>query len=385
MPEPDYDIVIAGAGPVGSALALMLARYALAPERIALVGASFGRRDASPDSAPDPRSIAVNHGSIELLRKLQAWPPQYRPIETVHVSQQGRLGRTLIQHADLDVPELGGVVGYTDLSACLHSALEKTGVSCIEGKHAGLQMNALPEIHTQAHRIQAYVGVQSDGVRPKGLEKQYDQCAILTVVKAGEPRAGWAFERFTQQGPLALLPHPSAPDHYGVVWCCRPDKAAQLRDTPETEFNQHLQNLFGDRLGSLSVIGGRTVYPLSLHAGPTRIGQRGVAIGNAAQTLHPVAGQGLNLGLRDAAQLAQTLRFWLTQPHGSPEPALDHYTRLRKPDRWLTTAVTDFLPRIFSTRQPVVEHTAGLALFGMDLSLGLRMPLAHHLLQGLRR
>jgi|TARA_R100001143_G_scaffold60805_1_gene60619 2-octaprenyl-6-methoxyphenol hydroxylase len=385
MSDPDYDIVIAGAGPVGSALALMLARYAPQPERIALVGASFARPGTSPDHAPDPRSIAVNHGSIELLRKLHAWPSNYRPIETVHVSQQGRLGRTLIQHADLNVPELGGVISYTDLLTELHHALSNSGITCIELSKAELQFNALPEVVNDADRIQAYIGVQSDGIRPKGLEKRYDQCAVLTVVKASEHRPGWAFERFTQQGPLALLPHPSGSNHYGVVWCCQPDTAAQLRQAPEPDFNTQLQRIFGQRLGTLSVLGERAVYPLSLHAGPTRIGRRGIAIGNAAQTLHPVAGQGLNLGLRDAAQLAHTLRFWLTQPSQDPGPILEHYTQLRKPDRWLTTGITDFLPRIFSTKQPLVEHAAGLALFGMDLSLGARMPLAHHLLQGLRR
>ncbi|RII84275.1 FAD-dependent monooxygenase [Neopusillimonas maritima] len=385
MSDPDYDIVIAGAGPVGSALALMLARYAPQPERIALVGASFMRRGASPNEASDPRSIAVNHGSIELLRKLKAWPAHYRPIETVHVSQQGRLGRTVIQHTDLNVAELGGVVNYTDLLTELHHSLASSGISCIELKHAALQLNEYPEVLADTRRIQAYMGVQSDGIRPKGLNKQYDQCAVLTVVKAGEPRPGWAFERFTRQGPLALLPHPSGANHYGVVWCCRPDTAAQLRDAPDTDFNTQLQSIFGERLGTLSVLGERAVYPLSLHAGPTRIGRRGIAIGNAAQTLHPVAGQGLNLGLRDAAQLAHTLRFWLTQPSQDPGPMLEHYTQLRKPDRWLTTGITDFLPRIFSTKQPLVEHAAGLALLGMDLSLGARMPLAHHLLQGLRR
>lgn len=385
MRDPDYDIVITGAGPVGCALALMLARYAPDPKRIALVGASFVRHDASKNKAPDPRSIAVNHGSIALLRNLHAWPTHYQPIKTVHVSQQGRLGRTLIQHEDLDVPELGGVVNYTDLLASLHNSLGKSGITCIESKQAELHLGERPEVFTGPHRIQAYLGIQSDGVRPKGLEKHYDQCAVLAVVSANEPRPGWAFERFTKQGPLALLPHPSGKSHYGVVWCCQPNTAAQLRRAPEHEFNAQLQDVFGTRLGALSVLGERTVYPLSLHAGPSRIGLRGIAIGNAAQTLHPVAGQGLNLGLRDAAQLAHALRFWLTQPNQDPDPLLNHYTQVRKPDRWLTTGITDFLPRIFATGKPVVEHAAGLALFGMDLSLGLRMPLAHHLLQGLRR
>ena len=121
-----------------------------------------------------------------------------------------------------------------------------------------------------------------------------------------------------------------------------------------------------------------------MHAGPSLINDRTVAIGNAAQTLHPVAGQGLNLGLRDAAQLGLALGPWLAQPDADPAPLLARFANMRRPDRWLTGGITDFLPRVFSTGNPLVEHAGGLALLALDLASPLRTPLARHLLQGLR-
>jgi len=151
------------------------------------------------------------------------------------------------------------------------------------------------------------------------------------------------------------------------------------------------------------------VFPLSLHAGPSLVNARCVAIGNAAQTLHPVAGQGLNLGLRDAAQFAQAMAPWLARLHGTgseearpgvarpgaarpspaqaesdPAPLLRQFAGRRRADRWLTAGITDFLPRVFATGNPLVEHAGGLALLALDLAPPLRKPLARHLLQGLR-
>src|SRR5690606_30281205 len=141
---------------------------------------------------------------------------------------------------------------------------------------------------------------------------------------------------------------------------------------------------FGDRLGRLMCVGNRHRSPLSLHAGPSMINPRTIAVGNAAQTLHPVAGQGLNLGLRDAGQLAVALTPWLAQADADPRPYLDKFVERRRPDRWLTAGITDFLPRVFTTGNPAIEHAAGLTLLAMDLAPPLQGPLARHLLIGLR-
>ncbi|MBV6304815.1 FAD-dependent monooxygenase [Candidimonas humi] len=384
LPAHDVDVAIVGAGPVGCALALLLARVAPHPQRIALVGRAAPAARGG-DGAADPRTLAVNHGSRVLLEQLDAWPAVAASIETVHVSQRGRLGRTLIRHEELGVPRLGSVAGYDALLSAMTRAVAASPVRFIEAQK--------PEVHRGAQaagidlgqeRLSCGIVVQSDGSRPAGLHRDYGQEAVLACVRAERPQRGWAYERFTNEGPLALLPHPAGDGLYSLVWCCTPQHARQLRDMGPAEFAAALQQRYGDRLGRLSLAGERHVFPLSLHAGPTLPGPRTVAIGNAAQTLHPVAGQGLNLGLRDAAQLAQALAPWLLRPQSDPASLLRRFAEGRRADRWLTAGITDLLPRVFATRLPPVEHACGLALLALDLSAGLRLPLARHLMQGLR-
>lgn len=387
MDTPDFDIVILGAGPVGSALALALARKAPDPGRIALLGpARPPAPNAGTDDAAgvDPRCLALNHGSRVFLESLGAWPAQAAEIRHVHVSQRRRLGRVVIDHAELGVPRLGDVVRYDDVLDALHRALDASGVIRIDGRALPRLCGNRVECRHEAGVITAHLAVQSDGARPIGVERHYGQHAVLANVRASLPRPGWAYERFTRTGPLALLPHPQSQDIYSMVWCCGPEKADALRSMPVAEFNRCLHDEFGDRLGEFSSVSRRSVFPLALHAGPSRINAQCIAVGNAAQTLHPVAGQGLNLGLRDVAQLAQALQQWLLRPDTDPTPHCGEFTRRRNPDRWLTMAITDFLPRVFTTGNPLVEHAGGAALLAMDLVPFLRNQLARQLLQGLR-
>jgi len=410
MDTPLYDIAISGAGPAGSALALLLAAKSPRPERIAVLDRRPQPAEAGPRAGGmDPRTLALNHGSRALLETLCAWPAESASIETVHVSQKGRLGRTLIQHSELGVPRLGSVVGYETLLTALHTSLRDSGVTLIEGRPAQTLAAGHVEFQLEGRRIRSLLAVQSDGARPRGVERHYEQDAVLATVLASRPRPGWAFERFTTQGPLALLPHPQGGDAYALVWCRRPAEAARLRGLDEPDFVAALHDCFGDRLGRFRCVGERHVFPLSLHAGPSLVNARCVAIGNAAQTLHPVAGQGLNLGLRDAAQFAQAMAPWLARLHGTgseearpgaarpgvarpspaqaesdPAPLLRQFAGRRRADRWLTAGITDFLPRVFATGNPLVEHAGGLALLALDLAPPLRKPLARHLLQGLR-
>lgn len=383
MDRPTYDIVISGAGPVGTALALMLAGKSPRPERIALLGRQF--HSSTPASGVvDPRTLALNHGSRSLLEQLNGWPADSASINTVHVSQRGRLGRTLIRHDELGVPRLGSVVSYDTLLHALHQALRHCGVTLIESAATPAPVPGPIVFQAGDASFSATLAIQSDGARPQGIERHYKQHALLATVRATQARKNWAFERFTRQGPLAVLPHPQGDDIYGIVWCCAPDQAKQLLDLPQAEFAIALHTMFGERLGHFECLGERHIFPLSMHAGPSLINDRTVAIGNAAQTLHPVAGQGLNLGLRDAAQLAQALAPWLVRTDTDPSPLLAHFAGRRRPDRWLTAGITDFLPRVFSTGNPLVEHAGGLALLALDMVPALRTPLARHLLQGLR-
>lgn len=386
MDLPEYDIAITGAGPVGSALALLLAARAPDPRRVVLVGKQLASAaQAAPEQQPaDPRTLALNQGSRAMLEQLGAWPARSADIKTVHVSQRGRLGRTVINCADLGVPRLGSVVSYDSLLEALHRAVARSGIEIIQSPPAVAGGAQHVRFEANGRLISSTVMVQSDGAKPKGIERRYGQQAVLATVRASRPLQDRAFERFTTQGPLAMLPHPLGQGTYSVVWCCSPTHAAHLQQLDHAAFAKTLHETFGDRLGLFHCTGERYTFALSLHAGPTLLDARSIAIGNAAQTLHPVAGQGLNLGLRDAAQLSLSLAPWLCRPDTNPEPLLARFERKRRPDRWLTAGVTDFLPRVFATENALVQHACGLSLLALDLSRLIRAPLARHLLQGLR-
>ncbi len=385
MQLQDFDLAILGGGPVGSALALLLARLAPLPTRIVLLqtetASQYGHR---PEL--DPRVLAVNHGSRVLLESLGAWPQQAALIQTIHVSQRGRLGRTVIRHDDFNVPELGCVVRYGQLYEKLAQAVHASGAQVLIGEGARvIEQDALGvSLKQGSRRLHAKLVIHADGLTGVEPTRQYTQCALLTRARASRPRPGWAFERFTNEGPLAVLPHPEALGEQSIVWCCSPERAHALQALAPEHFSQALTDMFGSRLGTLTVDSPVACVPLAMTLRPQTIDGRCVAIGNAAQTLHPVAGQGLNLGLRDAATLAMALREWLVAPEQTPSASLQRYEKLRGPDRQLTVRLTDLLSRVFTTKLPLIEHAAGLALLGMDLLPALRAPLARHLLQGLR-
>lgn len=387
MTASAFDIAILGAGPVGRVLALMLARVAPDPARIALLSGT-APAPATPTAVPaaDPRVLAMNHGSRVLLESLQAWPERSADIRNIHVSQRGRLGRTVIQHTDFGVPQLGSVVAYSGLHAKLDERVAACGVTVLPGPSAVIERQDADGVRiTQGdHTLLCQIAVQSDGAGATDVRRDYGQHAVLTTAHATLPRRGWAWERFTSEGPLALLPHPQTPDAYSVVWCSAPERAQELAGLDNTAFSSALSAAFGDRLGRLSSQAPRHVFPLALAARRAQVHGRVAAIGNAAQTLHPVAGQGLNLGLRDAARLAQTLTGWLARPESSPSSLLTEFAQARHIDRAITAGLTDLMPRVFATGLAPVEHACGLALLGMDLASPLRAPLAQHLLQGFR-
>ncbi len=388
MTLPAFDIAILGAGPVGRVLALMLAHVAPDPSRIALFqgAAPAATPDAALTPAADPRVLAMNQGSRVLLESLQAWPDRSADIRNIHVSQRGRLGRTLIRNTDFNVPQLGSVVSYTALHAKLEARVAASGVTLLNGPPARVvdQDGTGARVAQGDTEYLCRVAVQSDGAGGNDVQRDYNQHAVLTTAHATLPRDGWAWERFTSEGPLAMLPHPHAPHAYSVVWCCSPERAAELLSMDNTAFSNALSTAFGDRLGRLSSQAPRHVFPLALSARRSQALGRLVAIGNAAQTLHPVAGQGLNLGLRDAARLAQSLGSWLLNPEANPAPILQNFAQVRRTDRLITASLTDLMPRIFSTGLAPVEHACGLTLLALDLATPLRSPLAQHLLQGFR-
>lgn len=386
MSRLDFDVVIIGGGPVGCVLALLLARYATHPERIALLqSGTSSQYGYTPEE--DPRVLALNHGSRVLLESLHAWPTEAASIQNIHVSQKGRLGRTVIRHHDFNVPQLGSVVHYPRLQTSLMQAVRACGIDLRTGLAAQVTTQDAQSVSIvqDGELLRAALVIQADGHPNTAVQREYAQMALLTRANASLPRKGWAFERFTPEGPLAVLPHPQAAHAQSIVWCCAPDRAQALTSLAPKAFSAALSSMFGSRLGLLSVDAPVVAVPLRLNVRSNIVEGRCVAIGNAAQTLHPVAGQGLNLGLRDTAALAIALRDWLAQPDRDIAPILTQFQRHRQPDRQLTALLTDSMARTFTTGLAPIEHLAGLALLGMDALPLARAPLARHLLQGLRR
>lgn len=386
MSRLDFEVVIIGGGPVGCVLALLLARCTAHSERIALFqsGAS-SQYGYAPEQ--DPRVLALNHGSRVLLESLHAWPTEAAIIQNIHVSQKGRLGRAIIRHHDFNVPQLGSVVHYPRLQTRLMQAVQASGIALRTGlaAHVTTQDAQSVSIAQDGQPFRAALVIQADGHPNTAVQREYAQVALLTRANASLPRKAWAFERFTPEGPLAVLPHPQAADAQSIVWCCTPTRASVLTTLAPKAFSAALSNMFGTRLGVLSVDAPVVAVPLRLNVRSNIVEGRCIAIGNAAQTLHPVAGQGLNLGLRDTAALAIALRDWLIQPERDVAPILAQFQLQRQPDRQLTALLTDSMARTFTTSLAPIEHLAGLALLGMDALPLARAPLARHLLQGLRR
>jgi 2-octaprenyl-6-methoxyphenol hydroxylase len=372
----DFEIAICGAGPVGLALALFLAKRGVTASRIALI-------DGKPveQAVSDPRSIALSYGSRQILQDVGAWPLAADPIHQIHVSRRGHFGRTMIDRDDFDLPALGYVTRYGVLVEALATACKQTDVvsmrpaqlaTFIEGEDSVEMHFADGNRATTKIMVQAEGGVFSEQ-GAKSLHRDYQQTAIVAEVKASAPIAHRAFERFTDEGPLALLPLDAG---YALVWCVRPETASRLHALTDSAFMDELGQAFGSRVGRFTGVTQRSLYPLGLNAHPAT-SNRTVAIGNAAQTLHPVAGQGLNLGLRDAAVLARLLA------EDTSAAMLDRFAASRQTDRSLTIRLTDTMARIFSGTAPP-QALLGLTLGLIDAFRPAKRLLAEQMMFGQR-
>jgi 2-octaprenyl-6-methoxyphenol hydroxylase len=384
-PATDYDLAIVGGGPTGSTLALLLASLSSDPTRIALFQSeAVSRWDVAAHK--DNRVIALNEGTRVLFDDLDVWPHDATPIQTIHVSQRGRLGRTLMTHDQFDVPALGYVVRYSQLHANLLQAAQQSGITVLTDKVVSLdQHDDLVSIETDTEHLKAALVVRADGMNHGGVPDHYDQVALLGQARVTHPKPGWAFERFTRTGPFAVLPHPDGDGSQSIVWCCAPDRAKALEAMSTDELQIAMGEAFGDRLGRFIVSDKLNAYPLYRSLDPKPVNGRMVNVGNAAQTLHPVAGQGMNLGLRDVATLAHCLRDWIAYPYRNPERSLGIYQNLRANDRQATAWLTDLMSKAFTTGLAPIEHATGIGLWALDAIEPLRVPLARHLMQGLRQ
>jgi 2-octaprenyl-6-methoxyphenol hydroxylase len=381
------DVAICGAGPVGMALAALLVRRGVPGERIVLVDAkSLGQ------AISDPRSIALAWGSRMLLDDVGAWPAvsvAATPIHEIHVSRRGHLGRSMMDRAEHGLEALGYVARYGDVVDALSRACERAGVVALRP----LRVVSIDEQSTQVvlhlddgREVHARVAVQAEGglfgeQAEKTHTRDYGQTAVIARVSTSAPIAHRAYERFTDEGPLALLPQDGPDGHqYALVWCVRPERAQQLLDLGADAFLHQLGEAFGERLGRFTRVSERAAFALGLNADP-RSTARTVAIGNAAQTLHPVAGQGLNLGLRDAAVLARLLARSIED--NALVEAIGRYAVERERDRGAIIRVTDAMARVFADQGPL-QPLFGLALAALDTVKPARMMLAELMMFGRR-
>lgn len=373
-----HDLAIVGAGPVGMTLALALKDAGL---DIVLV-------DARPRGAArqDPRVLALSHGTRLTLERLGIWPHlQATPIETIHVSHQGGLGRSLLQAAEYGLPALGYVAAAGDLATALDNALATAGIpvrdnASVSGLAAGAE-DVLISLADGSHlsaRLAACAEGAIQGTDDDLVERDYGQHAVISIATPAEAHGQRAWERFTPQGPLAVLPCGSG---CAIVHTAAPGEADALMALDDQAYLARLQAHFGTRLRFASV-GPRNRYPLLLRYRPNPVGQRTVWLGNAAQTLHPVAGQGYNLALRDVWSCAQTL----LRAGGDPGAAdtLAAYARARQLDRQGTIRFTDGLVRLFSTPAPALKHLRGAGLLALDLLPPARHFVAKRMMFGAR-
>lgn len=428
---PAHQIAVIGAGPVGLALALLAAR-ALPESRITL----FDARPADKDVSGDPRTLALSLGSVQLLERLGAWRPALaQPILEVHVSQQppsmpplamlgdavaGLLGRRVsdigaamrepelrIRAIDEAVTMLGAVLSYGSVVAPLQQvwdaavAAEPHRLHSRFGQAVAALKNLAADASEQAQALGSGVGggvevdagiaerfdlaiVAEGGVfseqARKAVAHDYGQTAWVGKVRfedaSGGRRAGVAFERFTRHGPVALLP--LADGSAGLVWCV-PGDDDPVRELDDAQRVTVLNSILHPAAGRIASVTPLKAFPLGLNAERTLTDGRIVRIGNAAQTLHPVAGQGLNLGLRDAFELVQSLAR-----RSDVGTVLRRLEWQRGPDRWAMIAATDFLARSFTWKLPGAGAARGLGIAALQAVGPLKSALARQMMFGSR-
>ena len=411
--RPTWRIAVIGAGPAGLALALHAAR--------ALPGADitlFDARAADIDISGDPRTLALAQGSVLALQRLGAWPAaSAQAITEVLVSQAPPTftlpwgpGMVRLRAADEGVPQLGAVLSYGALVTCLQQAWRaaealapqrlhsRFGQPVVEVRNLDsaaadtpprdrVQVDAGGIVERFDLAVVAEGGVFADQAR-KAVVHDYGQTAWVGTVTLANATPGLAIERFTREGPVALLPLPpragvesgAATARAALVWCVTSlyDAVAPLSDAQRITV---LNSLLPDEAGRVVAISPLKHFALSLNAERSLVDGAIVRIGNAAQTLHPVAGQGLNLGLRDAAELVHALK------RAAPAD-LDRLLRglnwARGPDRWTMIAATDFLARSFTWRWPGLPGARGLGLALLQALPPLKSALAKKMMFGRR-
>lgn len=391
--KTDFDVAVVGGGPVGLAFAGWLAQmWGDNADRIALF-------DAKPLEAAerDPRILALSDATRLRLASL-GFPANAVPIDRIHVSEQDSFGQVRMNSDELGLRALGWTVRYGELVSCLSAAVERRGVQifrpanvCLGHRlaHESLEVLEMDDGRefTVNLRVDAEGGLYGEaGERDHVVD--YDQWALISEVTCHidsslmEGNSTIAFERFTQEGPVALLPISTDGQTYSLVWCAPKSLVEQRLEMQDNEFFAGLNHVFGRRV-RLQSAGRRLAFPLGMNWREQIVQGRRVAIGNAAQILHPVAGQGLNLGLRDASSLVRALNpLWIHQEH-RVQDALRRFESARNMDRKGVVRTTDLMVRGFSNGNPVIGAGRQAALNFMEFAPLVRKQFAQAMLFGL--
>lgn len=364
-----YDIAVVGGGLVGSSLACALASSSY---KIALIDSQLLAEIELKADSLDGRSIALALSSKKMLSALGLWDnfqEHATAIKKIHISDQGRFGATRLDSSRYEVESFGYLVPADYLIHALNNQVDSSGnVTRIQPyKVSAIENNSDHVILKQdeGETIQASLLIAADGAKSfireaLGIEveeKQYQQSAVVGSVECDQAHNNTAYERFTDEGPLALLPREG--NRCGFIWM-NPTEAAENHLTlSDQAFKDKLQQAFGFRLGHFQSVSKRFAYPLALLMSEQRVQQRVVLIGNAAQTLHPIAGQGLNLALRDIAELVEILD---QNDLNSIDEKLIDYENKRQPDIEKTIRFTDRLNFLFNADYPVLKQSRGLGL-----------------------
>jgi 2-octaprenyl-6-methoxyphenol hydroxylase len=384
-PPAGADLIIAGGGPAGATLALALRDSGLA----------YRILDARPVGGLGigDRTLALSHNARLVFERIGIWKKlaSVTPIETIDVSQRGRFGITQLRAADCSVPALGYVIRYGELQAALDAELAESGIAIdfnrrvesVEAATDAVEVAAQGPAALERHRARLVVVADGSGESLPEIHRRkidYRQMAVIANVTSDATKPRVAFERFTPDGPTALLPFEAG---YALIWTAAPGFARELLALRDTEFLAALHRHFGDRAGRFTSVSERNAFPLSLQFASRVTGNRSVVLGNAAQALHPIAGQGFNLGLRDVWSLAEVLRDTERDAIGSPAQ-LAAYEKTRRVDRWAGVVMTHGLVQAFANDHPLVALPRGLGLTLLDCVPPLKRAFARAMLNGLR-